>query len=297
MSVQMFFARRSRAFIAQGGWIIAIACGSTGGADTINLVSTRDVTIYDSSGDLSNGAGPYCFVSKNGMNVNRRALIAFDLASIPPGSTITSATLTLNLSMTGAGSANVSLHRLDVSWGEGTSVPTDNGGDGVAATTNDATWTYRFFDTLPWDVPGGQFVTSDSATLTVGAAGPYSWSSAQMAADVQTWVNNPSLNHGWVLRGNEATTGGSKRFDTRENINEAFRPRLSVEFTLPCVGDVVFDGDVNVRDLLTVINSWGPCDDPRNCPADIAPPGIPPGDDTVNVADLLMVITHWGRCP
>ena len=61
-----------------------------------------------------------------------------------------------------------------------------------------------------------------------------------------------------------------------------------------CAPDIVPPvGLVNVDDLLAVINSWGACDNPSNCPADIAPPG---GDDLVNVDDLLAVINAWGIC-
>ena len=58
------------------------------------------------------------------------------------------------------------------------------------------------------------------------------------------------------------------------------------------IGDINCDGIVNVADLLAVIGAWGPCVNPDNCPADIAP--LPNGDDVVNVADLLAVISHWG---
>jgi len=61
-----------------------------------------------------------------------------------------------------------------------------------------------------------------------------------------------------------------------------------------CPGNVVGDNAVNVSDLLAVINAWGPCVNPSNCPADIAPVG---GNDLVNVDDLLAVINAWGACP
>lgn len=63
---------------------------------------------------------------------------------------------------------------------------------------------------------------------------------------------------------------------------------------LPIPGDINGDGQVGVADLLAVINNWGPCDDPNNCPADVAPPGPPQGDDQVNVQDLLFIINNWG---
>lgn len=65
-----------------------------------------------------------------------------------------------------------------------------------------------------------------------------------------------------------------------------------------CAADIAPDGVgngiVDIDDLLTVIFAWGPCANPHNCPADIAPPG---GDDVVSVYDLLAVIEGWGRCP
>lgn len=72
------------------------------------------------------------------------------------------------------------------------------------------------------------------------------------------------------------------------------------KFPQPCFADIApsgvpsGDGVVNVDDLLAVINAWGPCADPKNCPPDIAPPG---GNGTVNVDDLLAVINAWGPCP
>ena len=54
--------------------------------------------------------------------------------------------------------------------------------------------------------------------------------------------------------------------------------------------DIDGSGAVDVDDLLAVINGWGACSDPENCPADIAPEG---GDDVVDVDDLLAVISNW----
>ena len=55
-------------------------------------------------------------------------------------------------------------------------------------------------------------------------------------------------------------------------------------------GDVNNDGVVNVGDLLSVINAWGPCPAPcpPSCIADVNE------DCIVNVGDLLAVINNWG---
>jgi hypothetical protein len=55
-------------------------------------------------------------------------------------------------------------------------------------------------------------------------------------------------------------------------------------------GDVTANGVVDVDDLLAVINAWGKCANPDECPADIAPTS---GNDVVDVDDLLFVINNW----
>ena len=54
-------------------------------------------------------------------------------------------------------------------WGEGTSVAPGEEGDGAPATTNDATWRHRFFDTIFWTTEGGDFSGTVSASQSVGA--------------------------------------------------------------------------------------------------------------------------------
>jgi hypothetical protein len=54
-----------------------------------------------------------------------------------------------------------------------------------------------------------------------------------------------------------------------------------------CPEDFDESGSVGVPDLLTVINSWGPC---KGCPADLDESG------TVGVPDLLAIINAWGPC-
>jgi hypothetical protein len=69
-----------------------------------------------------------------------------------------------------------------------------------------------------------------SASQSVDATGFYSWSGPALVADVQSWLDNPQNNFGWVLIGNESVPQTAKRFDTRENIETSFRPALSVQY-------------------------------------------------------------------
>ena len=100
---------------------------------------------------------------------------------------------------------------------------------GAPSTPGDATWIHTFFDTGAWTNPGGDFAAAPSAVLSVGAVGFFTWSSAQMVADVQAWLDDPSTNFGWMVRGAEGLAS-TRRFDSRENPTAAFRPRLTVRF-------------------------------------------------------------------
>jgi uncharacterized protein (TIGR03118 family) len=204
---------------------------------TIVLGPSKDNTLYQSTaGDISNGAGPSFFAGETGSlasNGIRRGVIAFDIAdNIPAGSTINSVTLSLHVANSVSGAQTVELHRLSADWGEGTSNAGANGGAGAPATTNDATWVYRFYNTAPWTNVGGDFVSTVSASASVAGIGSYTWgSTSQMVTDVQSWLNTPANNFGWIVLGNETTARSAKEFDSRESATVANRPTLTIDYT------------------------------------------------------------------
>jgi hypothetical protein len=202
-------------------------------AAIINITPSKDNTLYEydpAEGDLSNALGFHFFAGENALGEIRRGVLAFDIGgSIPAGSTITSVTLSLNMSRTALSDPRtVELHKLIADWGEGTSMASGEEGDGAPATPNDATWRHRFFDTIFWMTEGGDFSSVVTASQSVGAIGEYMWSSAQMVADVQSWLDNPASNFGWLVLGDESTSISSKRFDTRES---ASPPVLTIQYT------------------------------------------------------------------
>jgi hypothetical protein len=152
---------------------------------------------------------------------------------LPPDATIESVVLNLNMSRANAigGEQIISLHTVLQDWGEGDSNAQFEEGGGVAATPGDATWIYSHFDTTAWNTPGGEYTAEASVTQAVNNIGPYSWSSAQITADVQSWLDNPEGNFGWILIGGEESNGTSKRFDSKEIGTEQNRPVLSVTYT------------------------------------------------------------------
>jgi hypothetical protein len=204
-------------------------------ADVINIQPIKDNTLYQydpAEGDVSNALGQHFFAGETGMGELRRGVLAFDIAgNVPAGSTILGVTLSLNMSRTASGTSRiVELHRLLADWGEGTSIAPGEEGDGAPATTNDATWRHRLFDTMFWTTEGGDFSVAVSASQSVGPVGVYTWSSPQMRADVQSWLDDPASNFGWLVLGDESEIATAKRFDTRES---ASPPVLTIQYRLP----------------------------------------------------------------
>lgn len=208
-------------------------CSLTYAQTEVTLTPDKDNTLYESAtGSVSNGAGVHFFVGNNSQSNTRRGLLSFDMAAnIPEGSVIQSVTLTLYLSMTRAGDEELTLHRVLANWGEGTTDAPDPEGQGGDATPGSATWIHTFFDTSSWTNQGGDFSDVVSATQSVGANGFYTWGSTdEMVADVQSWLDNPGENDGWILIGNESTGQTVKRFDTKENPDAENRPVLTVTY-------------------------------------------------------------------
>ncbi|MEE9271375.1 MAG: DNRLRE domain-containing protein [Candidatus Krumholzibacteria bacterium] len=202
------------------------------GDSTAVLTAAKDNTLYETAlGELSNGAGEYFFVGRTGSGRLRRGLIGFDIAAgLPSGATVTSVSLTFHMSRTIVGPESIAVHNVLAEWGESTSNSNVlGGGGGAPSAPGDATWIHTFFDTSLWVSPGGDFSTASSAAEPVDTVGFYNWSTPQMAADVQAWLDDPSKNFGWILIGPENMTS-TKRFDTRENTTGMFRPRLTVRY-------------------------------------------------------------------
>lgn len=228
-------SRSVRIFLVAG--ILTLATSALTLADSVELQPVRDNTLLqDPIGALSNGSGPVLFAGINSGGTVRRAVLLFDVAAaLPPGSVVTSATLTMQMDQTNSGNYTVSLHRVSAAWGEGAS--SISGGFGAPSEAGDATWIHTFYADGFWANAGGDFVAS-SASTEVDAPGSYVWGSTPgMIGDVQGWLDQPATNHGWLLKGDESSVPTVKRFGSRENNNANSRPRLTVEFEPPPTDD------------------------------------------------------------
>jgi hypothetical protein len=200
---------------------------------TVSIGASKDNSIFESNPDGSAGGSAAIFVGSNADISPRRGLIAFDVVgNVPSGATITSAQLTLYLALSGnLADETVELHRLSADWGEGTAgsgTPTVHfAGMGFDASPGDATWNERFFGSTAWSNPGGDgdYNAAASASAVIGIADadrktnptPYNWdSTAALVSDVQSWLNNPASNFGWMLiNSNEGAAGSVRAFFSR----------------------------------------------------------------------------------
>ncbi|MCB9848918.1 MAG: multicopper oxidase domain-containing protein [Phycisphaeraceae bacterium] len=273
-------------------------------ADLVTVTSSKDNTLYeDFLGRFSNGAGESLFSGLNGGGFIRRAVVQFDLSGVvPPGSTVISATLTMQVTRTQSGPQTQSLHTILADWGEGASVAGGNGGGGGASAPGDATWLHTFYDTDFWAAEGGDFTASPSASISVDGLGSYSWMSAQMASDVQAWVDNGATNFGWIVVGVELGGDTAKRYASREYSIASQRPELTVEFLPPtstgacCMPDgsclTMTSGDCALAGGM--FQGAGVSCDPNPCPQPTGACCLPDGScDDLTELDCLAMSGDW----
>ena len=213
------------------GGFLAIAASAP--AAEVTLGAARDNTMYEEYPTNSNGAG-YLFAGRAGGGGIRRALLRFDIgAAVPAGAHIDEVLLTLTVARTQvADPLPASLQRVLADWGEAGSNAGERAGSGAQAQPGDATWSHRFYATSSeWATPGGDVAPAPSLVTALGGIGTHTLgSSPEMVADVQTWLDDPTSNYGWLLRGDESSAGDARRINSRES-PAGTRPSLVVRFT------------------------------------------------------------------
>ncbi|MCA9240835.1 MAG: DNRLRE domain-containing protein [Planctomycetales bacterium] len=246
---------------------VILAASSSSRCCAVVVLAAKDNNIYeDGLGGVneSNGRGDFLHAGTNGQGQMVRALLAFDLSGVPENAQITSVQLTLTESTPNSHAGTVNLHRVLADWGEGNSDAPSGEAQGTPATVGDATWTHRFFSTETWTNAGGDFVAEASASRIIpvdGISFP-TWSSPQMVSDVQSWVDDPGSNFGWLLR-LEDEASSAIQFHSRDNTESPQPPILEIEFDTPAglPGDYNGDDVVDAADYtLWRDNLGGPAD-------------------------------------
>jgi hypothetical protein len=157
------------------------------------------------------------------------------------------------------GDPTVRLHRVLQDWGEGTSF--FQGGQGAPAINGDVTWLHTFYNaTEPtmspsWENAGGDFAETSSAESVIfddlGEGQLFTWSSPTLAEDVQSWLDNPDGNFGWIIIGDEMRGQSAKRLNSRESVDlPNTPPTLTIEYQPVIPGDYNDDGRVDAADYV-----------------------------------------------
>lgn len=211
-------------------------------ADSLTLRPVADTTLIETAPNNNLGGQTFANAGTTQNFTKNRALFRFDVSAMPNGSVVQSASLVFEVTrqpVDGYAPADFGLHRMLVAWGEGNKTASNPGspGQGAPASRGEATWNSPAALTgITWAAPGGQSGTDFAAVNSAGqtiystANSPYFFTSSQLAADVQLWLDNPGGNLGWMLLANdEGPNFTARRFGSREDAINA--PQLILQYS------------------------------------------------------------------
>jgi hypothetical protein len=181
--------------------------------------STVDAHIYAISPDTNYGASNPMRIGVASTTQYYRGLWKFDVSSIPSGSVVSAASLTLNCSAATDNSKHsyLKIYRQLKAWVE-------------------AEVTWNIYSTgNNWTSAGG-FNASDCEQTEIGSADvtiAASYTIALTASKIQEWISGTLTNNGLFGKEQEdnGNTNSYKRYDSSENGTAGNRPLLSVTYT------------------------------------------------------------------
>jgi hypothetical protein len=193
----------------------------------------KDCYIYQASPTFNYGIDTVIATGRGNIasQWKSRSLLQFDISSIPAGSTVSSATLTLVLvSEIDTSDRVIGAHRGLVEWFEGS-----KNNAAPSAGENASVWGYRNSNgSVAWaggagGASGTEFAgtATDSKTITTPGAS-YDFN---VLADVAAWVAGTATNYGWWLINTAEGATSQKNFASSDNATAGNRPRLVIEYT------------------------------------------------------------------
>ncbi len=170
---------------------------------------TLDTYIWDTSptGDFGTATSMVVDTAVGVETDQRKSLLYFDISAIPRNSTVVSARLDLYLNTEGQG---FKFHRMLTGWNESSNYNYFNGGidnDGIKAAVAEDCRNGINLDTITGLIRNNMSIPT-----------------------IQTWVNYPSLNYGWMIEQISSSTGDGVQFDTRQSTVTGRRPKLTISY-------------------------------------------------------------------
>jgi hypothetical protein len=185
---------------------------------TANLAPSEDTYIDSNNSSTNFGSSTGMTIDKSGGGAgNQRALLNFDLSSIPAGATINSATLTMEATNID-GPLNIDVYEVLENWSEA-----------------NATWDERDTATS-WTTAGGEFNATAEATLNTSSTGQHTW---DITALVQDWIDGTRVNNGILVGSPDTGTNVTATYDSSEG---SVSPLLQIDYT-PLPGTTYFLDD------------------------------------------------------
>ena len=183
---------------------------------TQSFVSAADTRFVENAATTNYGSGTTVQIDGDdpaGSGMDKSGLIRWDLSSVPAGSKVSSASITLNI--TDPSVNTYQAYALKRAWVESA-----------------ATWNL-FAAASPWEIAGAKGSLDREATVVVSmtpsATGKQTFSLSSEV--VQRWVDNSSTNQGIIIA-NETNKDGFD-FNSRNNADASLRPQLTVTYASP----------------------------------------------------------------
>lgn len=218
---------------------------------TTTLFAVKDGTIFNNqaatslNGNYGAGASELLQVGyASPSSMYARALVQFDLSSLPSNAVIESVSLEFTLGSSGTFVPEIAVYKMNQFWNEGTTSfctynnPCNTQGVAIAPGGTDVTWnetSYSGTGANPWTTIGGSFSVTASATSVDIGASTILYTSTGLKNDVQGWVSNSATNFGWILKTDFITNSSAmRRFRSREGAvvsgNNSTAPKLVITY-------------------------------------------------------------------
>ena len=191
-------------------------------------VTSDTMIVSDQYALLNFGGGTNLYIGSAGQLA--RALIKWNLSSIPAGSTITSATMSLYARSNVAGNAlTIDAHRVLRSWVEGTQQSSNRTLDNP----DSACWT-EYGNGAAWAVAGASGPTDMAPEILASTAkSGTGWFTWDITSAVQHWVDGDWVNNGLALMSHDESQSSAKIFVPSEYQDQNLIPVLNIQYTLP----------------------------------------------------------------
>ena len=177
---------------------------------------TRDTVLSQYAPSTNFGSDPALYLDGDdppGAGKDLSTLLYWDVSAIPLGSTVKGAGITLNVF--NPSSQSYQVYEMKRTWVE-----------------SQSTWN-SFASGQGWETPGALGV-QDRGSTVLGSISPSSTGSyvinlnSEGVALIQSWVNNPAANHGFIIANSGSSDGID--FDSREVSMVGNRPMLTVRY-------------------------------------------------------------------